>query len=288
MSLDDSPVPPVMQRSRGRADVTVKADQTGRSRLADLSQLANAKLRFPGQLPGKRAVEAVMINTAGGLTGGDTLDWSVTARDGAACTVTSQACERVYDCAGADCVTSINLCAGSDSAVTWLPQEMMLFEGARMRRIMRADLAGSARLAVFDAFILGREHMGETLSNFAFRDSWRIMRDGDLLFADETRLDADAAARGLGPDYRVFGTFVLCQPMGEEQAVADAARLRALCARQRGDSGKTDRFRMGVSARSGLITGRFAAGSAYVMRRALAPALEHLCGPADLPMIWRT
>ena len=41
-------------------------------------------------------LEAVLINTAGGLTGGDRLDWSIAVGDGASATVTTQTCEKVY------------------------------------------------------------------------------------------------------------------------------------------------------------------------------------------------
>lgn len=273
---------PTLQRSRGRAAFTVKADDGGPSRLADLSQHANAKLRFPAKLPGQRTVEGVMINTAGGLTGGDRLDWSVTARAQASCVVTSQACERIYDCAHQGCVTEISLDAAAGSSITWVPQETMLFDGAQLTRSLRAEIAGDGRLALFDAVILGREHMGEALTRFAFRDSWRIHRDGVLLLADETRLDVEHVGVALGAGNRVFGSFVLCTPMDESEAAELAARLRA-----RVDD-LDNRVHIGVSARAGLLTGRFVAPNAYVMRKALKPVLAQLCGPGGLPVIWRT
>ena len=66
----------------------------GRTRIGRLYQEGAAKIRMPRT--SADPLEAVLINTAGGLTGGDRLDWAVDVGDGASATVTTQACEKVY------------------------------------------------------------------------------------------------------------------------------------------------------------------------------------------------
>ena len=73
-----APDHPPLQRAVGAAAITVKAD--GGTRLERLFQDGCGKIRLPRD-HAARSLEAVMINTAGGLTGGDRLAWSAAARD---------------------------------------------------------------------------------------------------------------------------------------------------------------------------------------------------------------
>ena len=53
------------------------------------------RLRFPNSEPGA-PLEAVIINTAGGMTGGDRFDVDIKVGVGARLTVTTAAAEKVY------------------------------------------------------------------------------------------------------------------------------------------------------------------------------------------------
>ncbi|MDI6836862.1 MAG: urease accessory protein UreD, partial [Rhizobiaceae bacterium] len=67
------------QRARGVGRLVTKA-LGGRTRLAELYQEGAAKIRLPETFTAE--LEAVLINTGGGLTGGDRMDWSVSAGPG--------------------------------------------------------------------------------------------------------------------------------------------------------------------------------------------------------------
>jgi urease accessory protein len=81
------------QRARGVGDLGV-VHQDGKTSIKRLYQEGCAKIRVPKSH--SSALEAVMINTSGGMTGGDTLDWTFTAAENTNLSVTTQACERVY------------------------------------------------------------------------------------------------------------------------------------------------------------------------------------------------
>ncbi len=83
-----------LQRARGIARLTVAAAE-GRTRLSENYQSGSAKLRFPRAPSGDRFA-AVLVNTAGGITGGDRFSWSVTVGAHASATVAGQAAERIY------------------------------------------------------------------------------------------------------------------------------------------------------------------------------------------------
>ena len=77
-------------RAIGSLAVTAQAAD-GSSRLKDLYQSGCLKALFPNQ---PDHLEAVLINTAGGITGGDHLSFHAKAEPQAHITLTTQACER--------------------------------------------------------------------------------------------------------------------------------------------------------------------------------------------------
>jgi urease accessory protein UreH len=80
-------------RAVGRVEVAVK-QRAGLTRRAHVFEDGPLRVRFAGA-PAREA-EAVIVNTAGGIAGGDRLDLDVTVREGAALIVTSAAAEKIY------------------------------------------------------------------------------------------------------------------------------------------------------------------------------------------------
>src|SRR5882757_6886674 len=92
-ALAEKTTSPVMQRARGEGRV-VASVRNGQTEIATLYQEGCAKIRLPHTH--SDALQAVLMNTAGGLTGGDHVRWSATAAAGAKLVLTTPACERVY------------------------------------------------------------------------------------------------------------------------------------------------------------------------------------------------
>ena len=66
-----------------------------------------------------------------------------------------------------------------------------MFEGAAARAAARGrDGRPRPSLIAVETLVFGRLAMGETRIDARLSDSWRLRRDGRLVFADETRLDA--------------------------------------------------------------------------------------------------
>ena len=263
---------PILQRARGAGRIVVAADDDGRTRLSRLFQEGCAKIR----LPRARGLEAVLINSAGGVTGGDRLDWQAEADAGAHLTLTSQACEKVYRARDGVAEVRVALSVGEAARVDWLPQETILFDGGALSRRLDAELAADARLLAVEAVVLGRTAMAETVRDGALRDRWRIRREGKLIFADDLRLDGaidDLCARApvLG-GCRAFASLLL--------VADDAPRLLAPLRAALGPMG-------GASAFEGKLFARLAAPDGFTLRQALLPALEVL-REGDLPRVWRT
>lgn len=263
-----------MQRAEGHARVAFRLSD-GATRLETLFQEGCAKVRFPAPPPGA-APEAILINTAGGLTGGDRLTTQIDLAGGAAAVVTTQACERIYRSTGASAVVTNRLRLGRSARLAWLPQETILFDGGRLARTLEADLAGDAELVGVEAIVLGRAAMGETVRTGALRDRWRIRRDGRLIFADDFRIEGEIAsqvARPAGLDGKVAMATVL-HAAPEPERMLEA--VRAII----GDAG-------GASAWGGKLVSRLVAESSLALRRRLEVLLRHLLGGRPLPRVWR-
>ena len=266
---------PKLQRAHGVGRIAVAVDD-GRTRLARLFQDGCAKIRLPRDARAA-GLEAVLINSSGGLTGGDYMEWQASVGDGARLTLSTQACEKVYRARDGQAQQRVALILGEDARLDWVPQETILFDGGALSRRLDADLAAGARLLAVEAVILGRTAMDETVRHGVLRDRWRIRREGRLMFADDLRLDgaiADVGARAAVLDGgRAFASLLLV----DEDAPRFLEPLRAAL----GDLG-------GASAFDGKLFARIVAPDGFALRQALLPALDVLRDGGPLPRVWRT
>ena len=181
-------------RASGRITLSVAAMQ-GLSRRARVHEAGSLRVRFPnGSDAG--GLDAVLVNTAGGMTGGDRFELELDVGAGARLSVTTAAAEKVYRSLGPDTNVRIALTIGDNAALTWLPQETILFDRVKLRRTVDIALAGKAQLLLAEAIVFGRAAMGETVNSGHLFDRWRVRRDGALIFAETLRIE-DAVARWL-------------------------------------------------------------------------------------------
>jgi urease accessory protein len=262
---------PKHQRARGTGRIGTQV-LDGRTRLTTLFQEGCAKIRLPHTHD--QSLQAVLINTAGGLTGGDEVRWAADAAPDARMVFTTQACERVYRSLGDDARVSTHIRVAAGAHVDWLPQETILFEGGRLNRSLEVDLDEGASLFAVEAILLGREAMGEAARNARLSDNWRIRRNGRLIHAEATRLSADPLERdGLSLlDGRLaFATLLYVGADAERKL----ERTRALCGHDAGASLVGERLVVRALAASGLA-----------LRKTIAPIIAELSGAGTLPRLW--
>ena len=165
-------------------------DKSGETRLDHLYQHDPLRVLFPtppaGDLP-----NAVLVTTSGGLVGGDRLDISVSAGPDTAAMATAQAAEKIYRSAGKDSLINVRLSVGRGGRLEWLPQETILFDGARLRRQTTIDLDPGARILAGEILVFGRIASDERLSRGLVREAWSVRRDDRLIWADALHLDGD-------------------------------------------------------------------------------------------------
>lgn len=250
------------QRSEGAIHLAM-----GRHGILRLREAHAAKVRIPFGVP-----EAILINTGGGLAGGDQFSFDITADQDTRLTVTSQAAERVYRSLGPEAQVEVRLAAGDDATLLWLPQETILFDGAALARSITAELAATARFLAVESVILGREASGESVSDARFTDRWRIRQGGRLVFADDIAFAGapPSTAATLGQK-RAFATLVMIAPEAEDLLELVRAAIGA---------------RGAASAWSGKLVARLVATDGFDLRKSLIPALNVLAGGGGLPKTW--
>ena len=149
-------------RAVGRIALAVRAN-AGVTRRLRVAEEGSLRVRCPG--PPAAELEAVIVNTAGGVAGGDRLKLAVTVEPGARLVVTTAAAEKVYRTLEPDATVDVTLTVGAGGALAWLPQETILFDRARLKRSIDIDLAEDAHLVLAEAIVLGRAGMGEAVDD---------------------------------------------------------------------------------------------------------------------------
>jgi urease accessory protein len=178
-----------------RADVEVAiacAADGARTRLTTLTERGGYRAKFPRARGA--GLEAVIVNSGGGVAGGDRVRLSASVGAGAHLTISTATAERIYRSLGPATEIDVRLQAQRGATLGWLPQPTILFSGARLMRRFEVDLAADARLILAETFVFGRIASGEVMGDGLVHDRWRIRRDSRLAFAETTRLDGDFAA----------------------------------------------------------------------------------------------
>ena len=269
-----------MQRVRGEGRVAV-SHSGGRTRLSELYQQGAAKIRLPRRHD--HGVEAVLINTAGGMTGGDRLHWRCDAGEGADLTLTTQACEKVYRAGAGQAEVSVNLRAGAEARLAWLPQETILFDRSALKRTINVDLAADSQGLLLEAVIFGRSAMGETVTQCVLHDRWRVRHEGRLIHAEDFRISGEIQPTLAKAAVTGGATAMATILLTGETAEARAKPARALL---NGVGAAASAVAFTELAGTGKLLARLVAEDGYHLRRVLIPLLVLLNGSQPLPKIW--
>jgi urease accessory protein len=255
-------------RAVGRVALSVAA-RDGVSRRRRVYEDGPLRVRFPNS----GDLEAVIVNTAGGIAGGDRHGIDVDVGEGAALGVTTAAAEKVYRMLGTPAEVVLRLSVGTGARLVWLPQETILFDRAALHRRIDVDLAADGSLLMAEAVVFGRTARGEAVAEGSFIDRWRVRRDGALLFAETARLNGAVGEKLAEPAIAGGGVAiatVLAVP--GDAAMAERVRAQSFCGE------------VGASAWNGLAVARLCAKDGALLRRDLARVIAAMGG--RLPRLW--
>ena len=265
----------IFAANRAQGSVTFDVHQVeGVTRRRQLHESGSLRVRFPS--PEAEGLSAVFVNTAGGIAGGDCFDIDIATGEGSRLTLTTAAAEKIYRAQGPAAQVNIALKAAAGSHLSWLPQETILFDRARVLRRIDIDLAESASLLLCEIVVFGRSAMGERMLHGEFVDRWRMRRGGRLVFAETVRLDGDIGEKLAKPAIAKGGVAIgtaLIVP-GDEALVE---RIRELTTSFGGE--------VGISCWNGFAMARFCAQDAARLRADMMAVLGVASGSA-LPRLW--
>ena len=263
-------------RATGHIALSVAAS-AGRTRRSRVHEDGSLRVRFPNASP--ETLEAVIVNTGGGMTGGDRFTVEMTVGAGASLIAGTAAAEKIYRSTGHDAEMGVRLELADGAKLAWLPQETILFDRARLSRRIDIDLADSASLIMAEAIVFGRAAMGEAMNEGFFTDRWRVRRAGKLVYADTTRLDggiaAQLSARAVANGGIAIAT-VLLATGGDKMLAQGLEQARTL-----GDDFVGE---VGISAWNGIAVARLCAKDGAALRHDLIAVLAAL--GAQLPRLW--
>jgi urease accessory protein len=269
-----------LQRADGCGRVVLSGSEKG-VRIVDVFQRSPVRIMFPRV--GCAIEEAVLVNTAGGIAGGDRLEFGVTALASASIAVTSQAVEKVYRALNEPARIATKLQACEAAKLAWLPQETIVFNWGRLSRETEVELSSGAELLALEWLVLGRAAHGEEMVGGHITDSWRVKKDGRLIWADCFRVTDEVFPhvhrKALLSNCKAVATLIYFGPHLDarlEYLRAIAAPLECHCA---------------ATSVAGLIIVRFAAKASYDLRLALRNFLQQFSrelkpGPFRVPKMW--
>lgn len=252
----------------------------GRTRRERVYEDGPLRVRFPNAA-GSESLEAVIVNTGGGMTGGDRFTIEIIVGEGASLIAGTAAAEKIYRSTGPDAEVTVRLKMGAGAHLAWLPQETIMFDQARLSRRIDIDLGPGASLLMAEAVVLGRTAMGEAVNKGLFADRWHVRREGRLIFADGVRFDGAIASSLTQPAVTAGGiamATILIAPGDDE----DIALLRSVCNCVK--INKELDVEAGVSAWNGALVARLCSKNDSALRHSLISVLAVL--RQDIPRLW--
>lgn len=258
-------------RSLGSLTLSTKLSH-GVSAIDRFRTSGSTKVAFPRRTDG---LEAILLNTSGGLTGGDRFETKASAGPGSHLVLTTQAAERAYRSQSGRARVITRLDVEEDATLHWLPQEMIVFDGASLERRLTIHLTLSAETVVVEPVVFGRRAMGETRVHGRLSDRITLCRNGTPIYRDHIdlsggisdRLDRPAIAGGM----TALATIIYYGARTELLL----PELRRLLPASGGAS----------IVAPGLLIIRVLADDAFLLRRTLVPLLECVTD-AGLPKSW--
>jgi urease accessory protein len=264
-----------MQRSHGRAMVHFGM-RAGQLKLFDLAQSGSGKAMLPrvfGPVP-----EAVFMNTSGGLTGGDSLEYRIQLDARARLTATTQTAERAYATNGDSARVAVRADVGAGGHLDWLPQETILFEAAHVTRKTQINLAEGASALLVESLVLGRHAMGEVPRHARLTDHRMIRREGRPFWAETLRIDkavlTSAASPAILGGARAMAVIAFVAQNAEDAVSA----LRALPVQ--------DGAKVAVSGWNGRCLARITASDGWPLRAQIIRIITTLRA-APMPRVWQ-
>ena len=166
-----------------------------------------------------------VIHTAGGLVGGDLLEFEVNLEKNTKVLLTTSSAQKVYGSVGRSKINPkgtfskqnnfINIF--DNSHLEYLPQETIIFANGLYDQKFKISISETSSFLFTDLIRLGRSSSGESIESGIFRSKLEIMRNNDLYdeweYVDQIELTKESYEAKSGMDCMpVFGSLIwICE-----------------------------------------------------------------------------
>jgi urease accessory protein len=241
---------------------------------------------------GDAICHAVIVHPPGGIVAGDSLAVDLFVDSGAHALATTPGAQKWYRSTGAAASAITRLHVADDASLEWMPQETMVFDGARAKQRLEITLAPKACFFGWEMLCLGRTTRGERFATGEFRQSIRLVRvdsgaplwrESVVLMGEDPLMSSPLGFRGLPITATAWITLPDC-----DSGAASADLLAAVRA-ELGDAP----LAAASSPEAGLIVIKAMGDAPEAVRNLLIGVwkkirLQVFAREAILPRIWST
>jgi len=237
---------------------------------------------------GDAVCQAILLHPPSGIVGGDHLAIAVKIGAGAHAQLTTPGAGKWYRSGGAEATQEIEFLLEEGATLEWLPQESIVFDGARARMTTRVSLAADSRYIGWDILCLGRAAAGERFENGRFDLFCRVDRADKPIWLERGGFagnDAMLHSPAGWASATVCGTLLCSFPELPQQATGLLETCRSIA--------PSDGASHALSALPGILVARYLGDSSEAARLWFAEIwkiLRPVCcnRPAVIPRIWNT
>ena len=170
-------------------------DAHGATRLSQRRHSGPLRLQRLLHPEGRACAHAVLLHPPGGIAAGDVLDVSLALGAGTQVLATTPGSSKWYRSDGRFAQQHVRLRVAEAACLEWLPQESVLFDGARVRQSIEIDLAPDAAMFGWDILQLGRLAAGESWRSGHLAQRLALRRGDRLCWVEQSDFDANDALR---------------------------------------------------------------------------------------------
>ena len=177
---------------------------------------------------GGELCHAIVVHPPGGIAGGDELALSATVGQKAAALLTTPGAGKWYRSAGPQARQRLAFDVGAGACLEWLPQESIIFEGARATLESEICLAPGARYIGWEILCLGRTGSGERFTRGECNLRSRLRIGQRTVWLEQGRIEAGGTRMhvraGLG-GHSVSATLIAAGAPVDDALLAACRRL---------------------------------------------------------------
>jgi len=168
-----------------QAHLTLGFQRRGqRTLLGQCAHQGPLQVQRPFYPEGETVCHIAILHPPGGVVGGDELRLEARLDPGAHALLTTPAAGKFYRSAGPLARQIQCLTAAPGAVLEWLPQENIVYNGARLQTLTRIDLQGDTRFLGWEILCLGRPAADEIFTTGECRQTLELWRDGTPLYLE--------------------------------------------------------------------------------------------------------